>query len=220
MAHAILVLNAGSSSVKFAAYLSGDPPALSLRGRFEELFTKPRFVALDSAGIVIEEKRWPADSQLGHAEAVEFLIQWGRGSLGEHRIAAAGHRIAHGGLRFTEPVLIEGDVLAALEALAPWRRCISGTTWKQFAPWPSAYQICLRSRASTLHSTAASPKSHKPSGCRVALPRKESSATVSTDFRSSTSRRFFRASTLRPPKAVPSSPTWAAGPACAPSTTV
>ena len=120
MADAILVLNAGSSSLKFSVFLQGEPPAPLLRGQLEGLFTQPRFLVRDHAGGVAGEKEWAAGSRLGHDGAIEFLFAWGRGgALRGHRIVAAGHRVVHGGLKFIRPVLIDPDVLSALEALVP-----------------------------------------------------------------------------------------------------
>ncbi|MCO6458607.1 MAG: acetate/propionate family kinase [Pirellulaceae bacterium] len=119
MSEAILVLNAGSSSLKFAVFLDSDPPEPLLRGQVEGLFTRPHFVARNTAGSVISELEWPAGSQLGHAGAIDHLFRWGRDELGEHRISAAGHRVGHGGRKFLRPVLVDAEVLAALEALVP-----------------------------------------------------------------------------------------------------
>jgi acetate kinase len=120
MADAILVLNAGSSSLKFQVFLDGRPPQPLLRGQLEGLFTRPRFVARDHAGTVVGEKEWAEGTQLGHHGAIEFLFQWGRGGvLGGHGIVAAGHRVVHGGLKYTQPVLLDPRVLADLEALVP-----------------------------------------------------------------------------------------------------
>jgi acetate kinase len=120
MADAIVVLNAGSSSLKFSVFLTGEPPTPVLRGQLEGLFSQPHFVARDQAGSVVGEKEWPASTPLDHHGAIEFLFAWGRsGVLGGHRIVAAGHRIVHGGLEFTQPVLLGPEVLAALEKLVP-----------------------------------------------------------------------------------------------------
>jgi acetate kinase len=120
MADAILVLNAGSSSLKFSVFLDGEPPKPLLRGQLEGLFTQPRFVARDQTGAVIGEKQWEAGTQLGHEGAIEFLFTWGRGAaLGGLNIIAAGHRVVHGGLKFTQPVRIEVQALAALDTLVP-----------------------------------------------------------------------------------------------------
>jgi acetate kinase len=120
MADAILVLNAGSSSLKFSVFLDGEPPEPTLRGQLEGLFTRPHFVARDQAGIVVGEKDWAQNTDFGHHGAIDFLFSWGRGgALGGHRIVAAGHRVVHGGLKFTRPVRIDPEVLTALEALVP-----------------------------------------------------------------------------------------------------
>jgi acetate kinase len=119
MADALVVLNAGSSSLKFSVFLDGDPPGPLLRGQLEEILTRPRFLARDADGKVVGEHAWAGGTRLGHPGAIEFLFGWGRGALGGHRIAAVGHRVGHGGLRFTRPVLVNDAVLGELEALIP-----------------------------------------------------------------------------------------------------
>jgi acetate kinase len=120
MADAVLVLNAGSSSLKFSAFLDGEPPTPLLRGQLEGLYTRPHFLARDQAGVVVGDQEWAAGAGLGHGGAIDFLFTWGRGgALRGHRIAAAGHRVVHGGLKFTRPVRVDPEVLAALEALVP-----------------------------------------------------------------------------------------------------
>ena len=99
MSDALLVLNAGSSSLKFSVFLNEDPPQSLLRGQLEGLLTQPRFVARNGTAVV-GEKEWPSGTQLGHQGAIEFLFMWGRGgALGEHRISATGHRVVHGGMK-------------------------------------------------------------------------------------------------------------------------
>lgn len=119
MSDALLVLNAGSSSLKFSVFLDEEPPRLLVRGQLEEIASHPRFVAR-ADGAVIGQHSWPAGTRLGHAGAVDHLLAWGRsGVLGEHRIAAVGHRVVHGGARFSAPVLIDDAIVAELEALVP-----------------------------------------------------------------------------------------------------
>jgi acetate kinase len=120
MGDAILVLNAGSSSLKFSVFRNGEPPEQLLRGQLEGLNTGPRFLARDQAGRTVGEKAWAAGTRLGHHGAIEFLFAWGHsGVLGGHRIIAAGHRVVHGGLKFTQPVLMDSDVLAVLDQFVP-----------------------------------------------------------------------------------------------------
>src|SRR5262245_19938361 len=112
MADAILVLNAGSSSLKFSVFLDGERLVPLLRGQLEGFLTEPRFVARDTGGRVVGQRDWAAGTRLGHMGAIEFLFTWGReGALGEHRVVAAGHRVVHGGVKFTRPVRIDAEVL-------------------------------------------------------------------------------------------------------------
>ena len=120
MTDAILILNAGSSSLKFSVFRDGEPPELLLRGQLEALQTEPRFTARDASEQVVDEHAWPAGSTLSHQEAIEFLLDWGqRRQSGELRLAAAGHRVVHGGTRFLQPVRVDERVLAELETLVP-----------------------------------------------------------------------------------------------------
>jgi acetate kinase len=119
MADVLLVLNAGSSSLKFSAFLDRDPPEPLLHGAIEELLTRPRFRARDRAG-VISEKEWP-EGLTGHDGAIAFLFEWCRtgSALAGHRISGVGHRVVHGGTRFSGPQRMTEATLAELEALAP-----------------------------------------------------------------------------------------------------
>lgn len=120
MRDALLVLNAGSSSLKFSVFEDDERPRLLLRGRFEELLHRPRFVATAASGERLAEERWPDGTELGHVGAVEHLFRWGGGGvLGGRRVAAAGHRVVHGGTRFSSAVIVDHDALAYLEALVP-----------------------------------------------------------------------------------------------------
>ena len=120
MADVLVVLNAGSSSLKFSVFLDGDPPRPLFRGQLEGILTRPRFLARDAAGNTVGEREWPVGTQLGHQGAIEFLFAWGRdGVLGGHQVAAVGRRVVHGGLKFLRPALITAEVLAELEGLIP-----------------------------------------------------------------------------------------------------
>jgi acetate kinase len=116
---ALLVLNAGSSSLKFSLFSDEDPPRLLLRGQLQELSTRPHFIAR-AGGAVVAERDWPAGTRLGHAGAIDHLLGWVRsGALGEQHVAAVGHRVVHGGTRYSTPVLVDARTLADLEALIP-----------------------------------------------------------------------------------------------------
>lgn len=114
----IVVINAGSSSIKFSLY-DGDGLALAMRGKIENLYAGvTRFVAIDAAGFTIEERRWP-DAPLDHAAAMGHLIDFAQSHLDGRHIVAVGHRIVHGGVTYSGPQRLDAGVLAQLDALVP-----------------------------------------------------------------------------------------------------
>ena len=120
MSDAILVLNAGSSSVKFSLFLEhGESLDLLLGGQLEGLYTAPQFKASDVAGAIIGKKQWGAESVLGHDGAITFLADFLRQQLGEHRLAAVGHRVVHGGIDYAAPVRLTSEIVGELEKLIP-----------------------------------------------------------------------------------------------------
>lgn len=120
MKQAILVLNSGSSSVKFSLFVvAGNDLDLALRGQLESLFTSPRFVAKNSSGDIIAEKSWGKAVNLGHEDALEYLRGFLIGLSSEMRLAGVGHRIVHGGPNYGFPVRIDEQVMAELEQLIP-----------------------------------------------------------------------------------------------------
>ena len=120
MADAILVLNAGSSSIKFSAFdADSDNLALLLGGQIEGLYTAPRFSAEDADGADIGSKVWGDGVELGHAGAITYLIEFLRDHRGNHKLVAVGHRVVHGGVEFSEAVLVTAEVMSALGKLTP-----------------------------------------------------------------------------------------------------
>lgn len=120
MADLILVLNAGSSSIKFRGYdAGGSTPALVLRGQVEGLYTEPHFTVSDAAGDRHEEHNWEPGTRLGHDGAIGFISQFLRSHREGHRLVAVGHRVVHGGLHFARPTLVTQDVVDELATLVP-----------------------------------------------------------------------------------------------------
>ncbi|HTP71862.1 MAG TPA: acetate/propionate family kinase [Burkholderiaceae bacterium] len=124
MTDLVLVLNAGSSSIKFTLFAAeagagGDGPPLLLRGQIEGLYTSPRFVAKDARGAEIGAKVWGEGTSLGHEGALTHLAEFLRGHGQGHRIAAVGHRVVHGGMDYSGPVRVTPQVVAALARLNP-----------------------------------------------------------------------------------------------------
>jgi acetate kinase len=120
MSDAILVVNAGSSSIKFSVFLErGEALDLLLGGQIESLYTAPRFKARDAAGVVVGERQWTAGEALGHDGAITYLAGFLREQLGEHRLAAVGHRVVHGGLDYAAPVRLTAEIVGQLERFIP-----------------------------------------------------------------------------------------------------
>src|SRR5437763_9934627 len=120
MADLILVLNAGSSSIKFCAFDANlAEPELVLHGQVEGLYTAARFRAKDASGAAIAEHRWEPDAAFGHHEATEYIGDFLRSHREQHRLVAVGHRVVHGGLQFTGPVVVTPAVIDALDKLTP-----------------------------------------------------------------------------------------------------
>ncbi|BAN27923.1 acetate/propionate family kinase [Caballeronia insecticola] len=120
MADVILVLNAGSSSIKFSAFdVERDELALVTRGQVEGLFDSPHFIAYDANGKKTGEHAWGEGTRLEHADAIAHLGAFLRGHGAGHRLIGVGHRVVHGGAHFTKPVLTNDEIVAELDKLTP-----------------------------------------------------------------------------------------------------
>ena len=120
MTDVILVLNAGSSSLKFSAFPAGPVGDASVaRGQVEGIGTAPRFVLRGAAGGVIEEQTPAAGAALDHEGALGLVVERYTARLDGHRLVAVGHRVVHGGMRFTAPALIDDGILAELDRSVP-----------------------------------------------------------------------------------------------------
>ncbi len=115
----ILVLNAGSSSLKFALYSASGSPQLILRGEMDGIDTSDQaahFFTDDAAGHRLLDQTIAQIQQ--HEMALAYLFDWlfQQRSI---RIIIAGHRVVHGGEQYTKAQLINESVMQALSALAP-----------------------------------------------------------------------------------------------------
>jgi acetokinase family protein len=155
---AILVLNAGSSSIKLSVFAErGGELALELRGAVEELYTAPRVRAHDPAGRVVAEKSWDG-AALGHDGAVEYLSDFLEDHLAGRRLIGVGHRVVHGGPEYTTPVRVCAETLKALERFIPLAPGSSRTTCPRWHGCSSVRRISRRSLASTRRSHGMEPR--------------------------------------------------------------
>ena len=123
MSSAILTINAGSSSIKFALYALDADLARHpyLNGQIDGLGAAAKLVAKNAAGERI------ADDALApgikHAEAFNALLGWLEAhQQNSRRIVAVGHRVVHGGELYSQPIRLDEATIAALGqfiALAP-----------------------------------------------------------------------------------------------------
>src|SRR5271165_271312 len=119
MSEAIVVFNAGSTSLKFGAYAvdaAGSLPLLC-RGRIDSMQGDPHFVVNDAAGKPMNAHEWGEGHAIDHKAALHFVITWLEANLAGTTVVAAGHRVVLGGARFEVPVRIDADVLAYLDSL-------------------------------------------------------------------------------------------------------
>jgi acetate kinase len=122
MEQGILVINAGSSSLKFAIFTDGGRPEPNLlfKGQMEGLGSDPSFQVKDATGRKIDERdEWPRGSTLNHAGALRYILGWLEECAGDVKIEAAGHRVVHGGLGYDRAVRLDEGVIADLERLIP-----------------------------------------------------------------------------------------------------
>lgn len=115
-----LILNAGSSSLKFCVYQRSDDKdwEIAARGQIEGIGTSPRLSAKDAQGGVVAKENLSAAVADGNA-AIEALASWLRSKWAGARVLGVGHRVVHGGVRFSQPVVLTRKILADLSELIP-----------------------------------------------------------------------------------------------------
>ena len=117
MTDCVAVINAGSSSIKFAIHGLQEGPS-RLRGQIEKIGIAPALKIRDAGGNTVLERTWPADG-FTHDAATREILKAGQDLLGGQKVVAFGHRVVHGGLHFATPVLVTEAILAELEKLIP-----------------------------------------------------------------------------------------------------
>src|SRR6185369_13591309 len=112
-----LVLNAGSSSLKFCVFRRPDQTwRLESRGQIEGIGTNARLTAKDDSGKSLVDSSLGADVRDGDA-AIEKLAQWLRNMYGGSRVVGVGHRVVHGGTLFAKPTILTRDIARKLQDL-------------------------------------------------------------------------------------------------------
>lgn len=118
MTNQVAVINAGSSSIKFAVFDCNTEQSLRFRGQVEKIGVAPRLSVEGPDGETLAENEWPAKG-FDHRSATKVILQMTVTLLGGEAVEAIGHRVVHGGTEFTAPVRVTKDVLKSLKALTP-----------------------------------------------------------------------------------------------------
>jgi acetate kinase len=116
----VLILNAGSSSLKFRVYELGSVPDgwnIAAGGQIEGIGTAPRLTAKDGAGNAVADEKLPGKSDA--RAALDALAKWLRGRFGAKGLTGVGHRVVHGGASYAAPVIVTPRVLDDLRGLEP-----------------------------------------------------------------------------------------------------
>jgi acetate kinase len=117
---AILVLNAGSSSIKFSMFPGHERPTrqgIICEGECEGIGHCVHFTAKDRSGAPLVDEHLAEGTT--HEDALAALLAWLEGHFHEDQLVAAGHRVVHGGSCYVAPVLIDASVTAELRRLIP-----------------------------------------------------------------------------------------------------
>ena len=117
MPDCIAVINAGSSSIKFALYAMHDE-ALLFRGQIESIGIAPRLKVRDAAGGAVAEQTWPS-AGFDHRAATQAIVRVANELLDGSKVGAVGHRVVHGGMKYGAPLRIDASVIRELEDFVP-----------------------------------------------------------------------------------------------------
>ncbi len=121
MTDTILVLNAGSSSIKFQLFALGTDDRLErrIKGEIEGIGVRPRLQAEGARGESLVDAAWDPASLGDASAALDRVLEWLGKQLSGQMPTAVGHRVVHGGAAYARPILLDDASIAALEALVP-----------------------------------------------------------------------------------------------------
>ncbi len=120
MTEALLVVNAGSSSIKLALFeVRGLAPRLRVKAQMARLGTAPHFTAKRADGRQIEDRDWSHEDMPDFESCLDFLRDWVVEHLEDATLVAIGHRVVHGGPKYAAPILVDDAVLQELKTYIP-----------------------------------------------------------------------------------------------------
>ena len=118
MSRQIAVINAGSSSIKFAVFNDDAQQSLLFRGQVEKIGVGPTLTVEDADGGPLVNNEW-GPKELDHRSATKIILQTSIALLGGEAVEAIGHRVVHGGTKFTAPTTVTKEVVGELRSLCP-----------------------------------------------------------------------------------------------------
>src|SRR5262245_33581066 len=121
MSETILVLNSGSSSIKFQLFevSAGNRLERHMKGMIDGIGVHPRFRAVGIRGEGLADKKWPATEVGTVPAALDKLVAFLRERMGGALPKAVGHRVVHGGATYSAPTVVSDAVLDQLERFVP-----------------------------------------------------------------------------------------------------
>ena len=115
-----VVLNAGSSSLKFCVYRRPDARwRMEARGQIEGIGSAPTFAASDESGSELDRRTLDKPAVRDGGAALDTLADWLRSRYRGARVLGVGHRVVHGGPKFAAPVIVTPEILEELRTLIP-----------------------------------------------------------------------------------------------------
>jgi acetate kinase len=118
MTSRIAVINAGSSSVKFAIYEATSEERCLFRGQIEGIGVAPRLTIANAKGSAVEDRAFSSEG-FDHDAATRQILTAGAARMGGEPVVGFGHRVVHGGLRYDAPVRVTESVVNDLTKLVP-----------------------------------------------------------------------------------------------------
>jgi acetate kinase len=121
MSDTILVVNAGSSSIKYQLFAVGADDWLErrIKGQIEGIGTRPRLLSKSATGETLIDETWAPAEVSNVPAALDKVVSFLRGQIGGELPIAIGHRVVHGGPDYSEPTIASDAVLDRLELLVP-----------------------------------------------------------------------------------------------------
>ncbi|WP_315776094.1 MULTISPECIES: acetate/propionate family kinase [unclassified Bradyrhizobium] len=115
----ILTLNSGSSSIKFALFEEDAALVEAVHGQIEGLGSAAPHLEAKLRDGALADERLDAASATDHEAALGVVLEVLQRAIGRTEVDAVGHRVVHGGLAFTQPIVVNDDVLNDLQKLIP-----------------------------------------------------------------------------------------------------